>query len=181
MSAAMQQIHVRDARPDERGALQALTLAAYEEFAATMAPSAWAALRRALLSALGTDQPVERIVAERDGRLVGSVLLFPPARNAYDGAVAQIDWPEVRLLAVAPESRGQGVGAALMDECVRRARQTGATALGLHTSESMKAALRMYERMGFVRAPEYDFHPDGAELVQGYRLSLADVEPVSER
>jgi hypothetical protein len=36
----------------------------------------------------------------------------------------------------------------------------------------MRAALRMYERMGFVRAPEYDFHPQGAEQVWGYRLPL---------
>jgi hypothetical protein len=26
--------------------------------------------------------------------------------------------------------------------------------------------------MGFVRAPEHDFRPDGAELVEGFRLPL---------
>ena len=30
----------------------------------------------------------------------------------------------------------------------------------------------MYERMGFVRAPEHDFQPPGAERVTGYRLPL---------
>jgi ribosomal protein S18 acetylase RimI-like enzyme len=60
----------------------------------------------------------------------------------------------------------------LVDECVRRAKASGAAELGLHTSKSMRAAIRMYERMGFVRAPEHDFHPEGAELVQGYRLRV---------
>jgi len=59
-----------------------------------------------------------------------------------------------------------------MDECVRRARAMGATDLGLHTSASMRGAMRIYQRMGFVRAPEHDFRPDGAELVEGYRLPL---------
>jgi ribosomal protein S18 acetylase RimI-like enzyme len=59
-----------------------------------------------------------------------------------------------------------------MEECVRRARRAGADALGLHTSRSMRAAIRLYERMGFVRAPERDFRPEGAELVEAYRLPL---------
>jgi ribosomal protein S18 acetylase RimI-like enzyme len=46
------------------------------------------------------------------------------------------------------------------------------SALGLHTSESMQVAMRLYERMGFVRAPEYDFSPGGGELVKAYCLSL---------
>jgi hypothetical protein len=38
----------------------------------------------------------------------------------------------------------------------------------------MQAALRMYERMGFVRAPELDFHPAPGVTVQGYRLDLKE-------
>jgi hypothetical protein len=36
----------------------------------------------------------------------------------------------------------------------------------------MKAAIQMYERMGFERAPENDFQPPGTERVLGYRLGL---------
>ena len=36
----------------------------------------------------------------------------------------------------------------------------------------MRAALRLYQRMGFVRDPEHDFQPPGAELVEGYLLRL---------
>jgi GNAT superfamily N-acetyltransferase len=167
-------IRIRDARDDERTAIRELTLAAYAEYATIMTASAWAAIEQSLLTALSGDVVAERIVAEQDGRLVGSVMLSPPAADAYGGALARIDWPEVRLLAVAPVARGQGVGTALMHECIRRARQTGATALGLHTSDSLRVAIYMYERMGFVRVPEYDFQPNGAELVKAYRRSLTN-------
>jgi GNAT superfamily N-acetyltransferase len=78
----------------------------------------------------------------------------------------------VRLLAVAPEARGQGIGIALMKECIRRARRLGAVCLNLHTTDMMQVAMRMYERMGFVRAPELDFHPDPSITVKAYRLKL---------
>ena len=176
MSAAGE-LRIRDARDDERAAVRALTERAYAEHAAVMAPAAWAGLERAVRAALASDAPSEWIVAERRGAIVGSVLLYPPATDAYGGAAKQAGWPELRLLAVAPEARGLGVGQALVDECVRRARRSGASALGLHTSASMRSAVRMYQRMGFVRAPEYDFQPEGAEIVAGYRLNLADTEP----
>jgi ribosomal protein S18 acetylase RimI-like enzyme len=75
-------------------------------------------------------------------------------------------------LAVAPAVRGHGVGAALMGECSRRARQSGATALTLHTADIMQAAMRLYERLGFQRAAELDFEPVPGATIKGYRLSL---------
>jgi GNAT superfamily N-acetyltransferase len=163
---------VRDARPEELGAVRDLTLRAYAEYAATMAPAAWAGLDAAVRAALDDVGAEDRIVAERGGVLLGSVMLYPPATDAYRGAAKSATWPVLRLLAVDPEARGQGVGQALMDECVRRARGMGATELGLHSSESLRAAIRMYQRMGFERAPEHDFQPPGAELVMAFRLPL---------
>lgn len=166
-------LHLRDARADERDAVRDLTLRAYAEYATAMSPTAWTALADAVRAALAADDvPAERIVAEHAGALVGSVMLYPPAVDAYGGAAARAPWPELRLLAVAPQARGLGVGRALVEECVRRARRMGAAELGLHTSRSMLAARTMYERMGFVRDPAHDFRPDGAELVEAYRLRL---------
>ena len=42
-----------------------------------------------------------------------------------------------------------------MKECIRRARRLGAACLNLHTTDMMQVAMRMYERMGFVRAPDW--------------------------
>jgi GNAT superfamily N-acetyltransferase len=172
-------VFVRDARADERDAIRDLTLAAYEEY--SVQPF-WAGFRRALLATLDAEEEsVERIVAERAGTLVGGVWLYPPQAKAYVHGPVSAGWPEVRLMAVAPSARGQGIGAALLNECERRARRSGATTLGLHTHDAMQAAIRLYERAGFVRAPELDFQPPAGVLVKGYRLRLGDGRGEAQR
>jgi predicted N-acetyltransferase YhbS len=163
---------IRDARGEDRDAVRELTLRAYGEYAEVMEPSAWAGLSEGVRNALASTAPADRIVAEHEGKIVGSVMLFAPDANAYAGYVDPVRWPELRLLAVDPDARGLGVGRALVDECLRRARAQGATDLGLHTSRSMRAAIRLYQRLGFVRDPAHDFQPEGAELVEAYRLAL---------
>ena len=165
---------VRTARAEDRDAIARLTLAAYGEYAAVMAPSAWAALEQAVHASLADDTGVTRLVAEIDGTIVGSAALYAPDSEAYGTLASPTSWPEVRLVAVAPTARGRGVARALVDECIGRSRRAGASVLGLHTSRSMRAAVRLYERMGFVRDPEHDFQPPGAELVEGYLLRLDD-------
>ena len=165
---------VREARPQDREAIAHLTRLANSEYARVMEPSAWAALEQAIEASLGNDTGVTRLVAELDGKVVGSAALYAPDSAAYGSLASASAWPEVRLVAVAPLARGRGVARALVDECVRRARAAGASVLGLHTSRSMRAAMKLYERMGFVRDPEHDFQPPGAELVEGYLLRLDD-------
>ena len=111
------------------------------------------------------------IVAELNGRLAGSVTLFlKPSVSSPER------WPEgwagIRLLAVHPDFRNRGIGRVLMDECIRRARSNGIKTIGLHTSRLMVVARRMYEKMGFVRAPEFDYHPAPDVLVMAYRLDI---------
>ena len=171
---------VRTARPADRGAIARITLAAYREYATIMEPSAWNALDGAVRAALVDDTGVTRLVAELDGTIVGSAALYAPDAAAYGNLAALTDWPEVRLVAVDPNLRGRGIARALVNECIRRARASGATVLGLHSSRSMRAAVRLYERIGFVRDPEHDFQPPGAELVEGYLLRLDDAPLASE-
>lgn len=168
------ELQIRDARADEYDAIRDLTLAAYGQFATVMPH--WEMYRQALLTTLDQARSAERIVAERNGTIVGSVLLYPATANVYEETDTNSDVPEVRLLAVAPEARGQGVGGALLDECERRARAAGATALGLHTEDLMAAAVSMYTHRGYVHMPELDFHPAPSAWVKGYRRSLVDDE-----
>jgi predicted N-acetyltransferase YhbS len=177
MSTGHEELHLRTASPADRPVITALTMRAYGEYARVMTPGAWAALEQALRDSLTHDANVTRIVAERDGRIVGSVALYHPGAGQYTGLDSAAEWPEVRLVAVDPSVRGRGVARALVLECVRRTRATGATTLGLHTSRSMHTARRLYERLGFVRDPEHDFQPPGAELVEGYLLRLNDPAP----
>ena len=163
---------IRDASDDEGAAIRDLTLRAYAEYAEIMDPASWAGLSQALKEALASDAPVERIVADDDGRIVGSAMLFAAETDAYGALGSRTTVPEIRLVAVDPEVRGQGIAKRLVEECIRRARAHGATEVGLHTSRSMRVAMAMYANLGFVRAPERDFQPPGAELVEGYRLRL---------
>ena len=155
-------------------AVRALTLEAYEQYAHTMPEAAWGALRRAVTSVLDKldQQEAERIVAEHEDEVVGSVLLYPPTERDSYGRGQETSHPELRLLAVSPEARGLGVGRALVDTCIRRARDSGAKKLGLHTSDYMEVATKLYLKTGFVRAPEADFEAAGPHTVKGYVLEL---------
>lgn len=168
-------LKVRDAEPEELDSISRLTLLAYAEYAGVMEPAAWAGLRESVITALASDGEVERIVADLDGRIVGSVMLSPPRTETYGGMLPALPWPEIRILAVDPAVRGRGVGTALMRECLRRAARLGVSRVGIHTSKSMAAAREIYRRMSFVRAPEYDFQPLGGELVEAFTLDLANV------
>jgi len=75
------------------------------------------------------------------------------------------------VLGVLPEARGLGLGRSLVEHAIRRSRELSAVAVGLHTTEMMAVARAMYERMGFVRVPEYDFRP-GTMEVFAYRYDL---------
>ncbi|MDX1524535.1 MAG: GNAT family N-acetyltransferase [Anaerolineae bacterium] len=165
-------VTIRNAQPDEMNAILDLTLAAYAEFATSMPAVNWRTLKPAIIKTLRQPGKAEVIVAELDTELVGSVLLFPPESDVYESQVAETSHPELRLLAVKPSARGRGIGSMLMEECILRARRAGATALGLHTGDSMAVALPMYERRGFVRIPALDFDVEGGELVKAYRLDL---------
>jgi GNAT superfamily N-acetyltransferase len=165
-------IITREARPSELAAIQMLTRSAYEQYATIMTPSAWQGLRSAVEGAFATPTVAQHIVAERAGELLGSVLLFPPDSDAYGSAGPRMPCPEIRLLAVAPVARGFGVGKLLVAECVRRARASGATRIGLHTSPSMQNAIQLYERAGFGRDPKGDIHITGAEAIEAYQLVL---------
>ena len=168
-----ERIQIRDAWDEERDAIRILTLVAYEQYADLMAPDAWKALKQAVTNALATTAPVIRIVAKQNGALVGSVMLFSAAVSAYqDMTPEKAAVPELRLLAVDGSARGSGIGRALVEACCARARATGSKVLSLHTSDSMRTAKALYERMGFERYPAEDFQPDGAELIMAYRLRL---------
>ena len=165
---------IRDARAGEQDAIVAVTIAAYEQYGAVMPAFAWEIYRANIVETVTHPDNGDHIVAEAAGGIVGSVLLISPEHEQVEGIGPQTsDVPEVRLLAVTPQARGLGIGRKLMDECIRRARQAGYPSLTLHTHEMMAVAMALYERMGFVRAPELDFSPMEDAVIKGYRLSLS--------
>jgi GNAT superfamily N-acetyltransferase len=169
----MSGLTVRGAGPGDRDAIQAVTVAAYQEYTATIGAH-WTGYRQNIIATLAAAAPGTQIVALEDDRVVGAVLLYPAGASIEKpgGTTVTLTWPEVRLLAVAPSARGRGVGAALMNECIQRARSAGSMVLTLHTTDLMQAAMRLYERLGFERAQELDLEPAPGIIAKGYRLDL---------
>jgi len=167
----MKGLRIRAAREGDRSAVEAVTLSAYQEYAPAM-PELWDAYRENIVTTLAAPEPAAQMVAERGSRIVGTVLLYPAAGDHDSPPPIPRPFPEVRLLAVVPAARGQGIGEALMQECIRRARRSGATTLSLHTTDLMRAALRLYTRMGFRRRSDLDFRPRPAVTIKGYVLDL---------
>lgn len=169
----MNNLILRDARPNDATAIHDVTLAAYQQYAPTMGPL-WNMYRDDIEKTIANPSPAAQIVAAQDGKIVGTVLLFPSGTefDVPDGTKFKLSFPEIRLLAVLPAARGHGIGAALTRECMERAKKAGDSAIALHTTELMQTAKQMYEKMGFVRTPETDFEPAPNVLIMGYRYDL---------
>ncbi|MDQ3956778.1 MAG: GNAT family N-acetyltransferase [Actinomycetota bacterium] len=151
--------------------------AAYAEYERSFPAENWRPYIADILDIEGRSSASELLVADRGGAIAGCVSYYPPgAEMSYPSDTFSVHWPPAwagfRLLAVHPDVRGSGVGRVLTEACIERARAQGAPAVGLHTTEQMKVARAMYERMGFERAPEYDFRPAPAILVEAYELRL---------
>lgn len=166
---------MRDAVKDEFAFIREQRIAAYRQYADVLPEGHWQALQQAISSEADTQSGVELIVAEINGSIAGSVVLFPANTDAYEGYLDELDYPEIRMLAVSPQQRGKGIATALVSECVRRAQAKGFQSIGLHTGEFMKPAMKLYEKMGFERTPEHDFQPaDDGITVKAYRLKLSN-------
>jgi ribosomal protein S18 acetylase RimI-like enzyme len=108
---------------------------------------------------------------EAGGPVVGSVTYVPgPGPWAeFEGD----DEAGIRILAVHPAAQGRGVGTALVEACIALARLEGRRRLSLHTVSTMAPAMRLYERLGFRRAPERDWPLESGTVLLAYVLDLS--------
>jgi ribosomal protein S18 acetylase RimI-like enzyme len=148
-------LRLRDARRDELDKVAALLGAVYGVFREHFPPDAWERYIGEIVDVRSRLGESELIVAERWDRLVGTIGFYPDASRATLERWPE-GWGSIRTLGVCIDARCTGVGEALARECVRRARQRRLRAVGLHTASYLQAATRLYQRLGFRRAPDFD-------------------------
>ena len=82
-------------------------------------------------------------VALHDGQVVGTCAVLPHGTDDV----------ELAKLTVASEFRGQGIARRLVERCIAHARQQKARRVMLVSNSQLKAALQLYESLGFRYRP----------------------------
>jgi GNAT superfamily N-acetyltransferase len=103
----------------------------------------------------------QAFVAERAGRLVGTVTIAPPkpADGRYLGDAVPAVYTEpgtaiLAQLAVHPDERGQGLAERLMDAAEAWAVERGFAHVALDTAKPAEALQRRYARRGYAQVGE---------------------------
>jgi ribosomal protein S18 acetylase RimI-like enzyme len=158
---------IREARPAEQAAIGDLVIRSYRGVG-EIDESYFDELRD--VAARAAVVPVIAAVEEGSGRILGAVTFVPGPGPFHEGEFG--DAASIRMLAVEPDARGQGIGQALVEECIRRAREQGKTRISLYTRPFMTAAHRMYERLGFKRVRGLDWEYEPGEWLYAYAKDL---------
>jgi ribosomal protein S18 acetylase RimI-like enzyme len=170
---------VRPAHTSELGAVGDLTVDAYAVDGLVREQDRYADTLRDAVTRAREAEVYVACLPERPGTIVGTVSFCP--QGSPWSQLAQPGEAELRMLAVAPQARGRGVGEALVGVCVERAHELGYTALVLSTLPVQRAAHRLYERLGFRRTPDLDWSPRDEVGLLAYRLELARFAPAGAR
>ena len=170
-------MEIRSVRPDEHDRLGEITVAAYRAINPPHADADLddyeAELRDVAGRAAGADVLVAVDGQAGAGAVLGGVTYVPDPSSPF----AEFDDPEaagIRMLAVATDAQGRGVGEALTRACIDRAVAAGRAQMILHSTDWMTTAHRIYERLGFRRDPSLDQHVDGEFWLRAFRVRLDD-------
>lgn len=149
-------VHVRVARPEDHDQAGALTAEAYHADGLLVTDPEYAdELRDAARRAREAVLLVATVPGDAGEVVLGTLTLAP-----YGTSYAEIAEPgelELRMLAVAPEARRRGVAERLVAAALREAVARRARGVVLSTRPAMAAARRLYDRLGFVAAPDRDW------------------------
>lgn len=164
---------VRVALEEEFGAVGTLTVAGYDADGYLTFPdgthddeyAAW------IGDVAGRADHSTVLVAVDGDALLGTVT-WCPFGSAFAQLAREPHQGEFRTLSVDPAARGRGVGRALVEDCLDRARSAGLTEVLLCSLVDMTPAHRLYTSMGFGRRPELDWSPEPDVELLAFSLTL---------
>jgi len=167
---------IRDLRRDEYDALGKLMVKVYAHLDGFPKPEEQPAYYE-MLANIGrfTENKDARVLVavSEHGELVGGVVYFGDMAQYGSGGTATSvkNASGIRLLGIDPKFRGAGAGKALTNACIELAREKGHAEVVLHTTQAMRVAWGLYERLGFERSEDLDFSQQGLPVF-GFRLKL---------
>ncbi len=168
------QLKIQELTASDKEALRQLLLEGYKQYEQELTDEeAWLDYVENIKSSIDNPNIDRILVAKQDGKVIGTLQLFKNADAAYGRPELDIHAPIVRLLAVHPEARGQGVAKALLRESLIYARGQGAAHLYLHSSDIMQKAIQLYEWLGFKRDLAKEFFNRDVH-VKCFRYDLAE-------
>jgi len=172
MTAGLTTPVIRPVRPEEYERLGELTVAAYHSLPDVM-PHQGAYDERLRDVATRARTSCVLVAVDPAGELLGGVTYVSSRHDPYSEELGEGE-AGMRMLAVDPARHGRGIGRALTQACIDRARAAGRRRLVLHTGDSMAAAKHLYESLGFARDTAIDFSPaPGVDLI-GYAFELGE-------
>lgn len=95
-----------------------------------------------------------------DGKAVGTVAMIPAGEGVF----------ELTKMAVSPRFQGRGIANHLMRACIEFARSSRAQNVFLESHRSLKPALALYRKFGFVETPR---DPNSEYARADIRMELA--------
>ncbi|RHZ50021.1 GNAT family N-acetyltransferase [Aspergillus thermomutatus] len=105
---------------------------------------------------------------------LGCVAVRPLVHKGHEAAQSQNQVRfccEMKRLYVSPEARGMGLGKALVDAIIQRAKDLGYREMRLDTLPSMTGAQQLYRRAGFIEIQAYYETPLEGTLFLGLDLT----------
>jgi GNAT superfamily N-acetyltransferase len=148
---------IRPATALDIDALRSVIARANEDHRGAVRDGLFEAYLASALDVAGRLEAGEVLVAEVDGRIVGTITYYADANDEGMPSRFPSNTAGIRATAVDPSARGQGIGRELVDVCIQRAAAASLSSIALHTAVFMVAAVAVYEKAGFRRAPEYDY------------------------
>ncbi|MER2191918.1 MAG: GNAT family N-acetyltransferase [Solibacillus sp.] len=173
MSVTLHAYNVDQLSTVQKDAVRALLLKSYAQYEPLYTdPQVWTTYAADIHAAVDHPHVDKFITAQIDERFVGVVLLFKGGEKAYNRPELHLESHVIRFLAVDPIERGKKIAEQLIQESFKWIGEQGGDELVLHTSDKMQSAIKLYERMGFERAPQYEYAL-GDTYVKSYRIAIA--------